>query len=215
MTDGGMYGQLEMPVIGSDQSVTLRGAAVDPGPAFGALPDLDRGAWMQTATGRQFFPLDPRPEEIFIEDIAAALSKLCRFGGHSTRFYSVAEHCVLMAREAPPAVALDALMHDASEAYLCDVVRPIKPSLVNYRELEGQLEAAIAERFGLATTMPAEVKRMDNAILADERDQAMVKPPADWRLPEPPLGIKLQFWTPVKAEYEFLALFRRLGGHYC
>jgi hypothetical protein len=171
-----------------------------------------RGDWMQLASGRQFFPLDPRPEEIFIDDIAASLSKLCRFGGHTRRFYSVAEHCVHVANAAWPQIALDALLHDASEAYLSDVIRPIKPFLSNYREIEERLEAAIAERFRLDWPMPAEIKRLDNAILADERDQAMATPPADWRLPEPPHGVTLQFWSPEKAEYEFLAAFRRLAG---
>lgn len=171
----------------------------------------DRGDWMQTSTGRQFFPMDPRPEEIHIEDIAAALSKMCRFSGHSTRFYSVAEHCVLLSQVASPAAAFDALMHDASEAYLSDVIRPIKPFLANYREIEERLERAIAERFSLTWPLPAEVKRLDNAILADERDQAMATPPADWRLPEPPLGVTLQFWSPKEAECKFIDAFLRLS----
>jgi hypothetical protein len=174
-----------------------------------------KGDWMQTATGRQFWPLDPRPEEIHIEDIAAALSKLCRYGGHCKRFYSVAEHCVLMAHAAPDGLHLAALLHDASEAYLSDVIRPIKRHLTNYERIEADLEKAIARRFCLAWPMPAFVKRMDNMILVDERDQAMRKPPADWSLSEPALGVQLQFWTPEKAEFEFLAAFRRYGGQWC
>lgn len=171
-----------------------------------------RGDWMHTATGRAFYPMDPRPDEIHIEDIAAALSKLCRYGGHCKRFYSVAEHCVLMARAASPSVAFEALMHDASEAYLSDIIRPVKSSLPEYRVIEERLESVIAQRFDLVYPMPAEVKRLDNAILADERDQAMVTPPQDWCLPEPPLGVTLQFWSPDKAEFEFLTAFRRLNG---
>ncbi|MGX9443892.1 phosphohydrolase [Nitrobacteraceae bacterium UC4446_H13] len=175
----------------------------------------DRGDWMHTATGRAFYPLDPQIEEIHIEDIAAALSKLCRYGGHCKRFYSVAEHCVLMARAASPSVAFEALMHDASEAYLSDVIRPVKSSLPEYRAIEERLEAVIARRFDLVYPIPAEVKRLDNAILADERDQAMAAPPQDWRLSEPPLGITLQFWAPDKAEFEFRAAFTQYGGHFC
>lgn len=174
-----------------------------------------RGDWMQTASGRAFYPLDPRPEEIHIEDIAAALSKLCRYGGHTKQFYSVAEHCVLMAHAAPDGMHLAALLHDASEAYLSDVIRPIKRHLSNYEAIEADLERAIARRFCIAWPMPAEVKRMDNAILVDERDQAMAKPPRDWALTESALGVTLQFWSPEKAEYEFLAAFRRYGGHWC
>lgn len=178
-------------------------------------PDSRTGDWMQTASGRAFYPLDPRPEEIHIEDIAAALSKLCRYGGHCKRFYSVAEHCVLMAHAAPDGFRLSALLHDASEAYLSDVIRPVKRHLTNYEAIEAELERAIARRFCLAFPMPAEVKRLDNAILADERDQAMLAPPCEWGLTEPALGVTLQFWTPEKAEYEFLAAFRRYGGHWC
>jgi hypothetical protein len=178
-------------------------------------PAARRGDWMQLASGRKFWPLDPRPEEIHIDDIAAALSKMCRYGGHCKRFYSVAEHCVLMAHAAPDGFHLSALLHDASEAYLSDVIRPIKSHLTNYLEIEANLERAIAQRFTLPFPMPAEVKRLDNGILADERDQAILIPPREWGLTEPALGVTLQFWSPEKAEYEFLAAFRRYGGHWC
>lgn len=75
-----------------------------------------RGDWMQTYTGRQFWPLDPLPEDVFIEDIAHALSMQCRYAGHVTRFYSVAEHSVLIARCAPPEAKLYALL-GASDAF--------------------------------------------------------------------------------------------------
>lgn len=176
-----------------------------------------RGDWMQTATGRAFYPLDPRPDEIHIEDIAAALSKLCRYGGHTKKFYSVAEHCVLMAHAAPDGLHLAALLHDASEAYLSDVIRPIKAHLDNYKAIESELERAIARRYCIAWPMPAEVKAMDEAIIADERDQVMLPAPQAWAQwkPVPPLGVTLRFWSPEKAHYEFLAAFRRYGGHWC
>lgn len=172
------------------------------------------GDWMQTSTGRAFWPLDPRPSEIHIEDIAAALSKLCRYGGHCKQFYSVAEHCVLMARAAPDGHRLSALLHDASEAYLSDVIRPIKRHIPQYGVIEAALESAIATRFGLPYPLPAEVKRLDNGILADERDQVMRTPPQDWGLREPAIGVIIEFWAPDKAEFEFLAAFRRYGGHW-
>lgn len=173
------------------------------------------GDWMQTASGRQFWPLDPRSDEIYIEDIAAALSKMCRYGGHVHTFYSVAEHCVLMANAAPDGFHLAALLHDASEAYLNDMIRPIKPHLSEYKAIEATLERAVARRFTLQWPTPPAVKHMDSAICMDERDQAMRVPPAPWILDVPPLGVTLQFWTPEKAEYEFLAAFRRYGGHWC
>lgn len=175
------------------------------------------GSWMQLASGRKFWPLDPRPEEIHIEDIAAALSKLCRYGGHCKRFFSVAEHSVLMAHAAPDGMRLSALLHDASEAYLSDVIRPIKSHLTNYLTIEADLERAIARRFTLPFPLPAEVKALDERIIADERDQAMLPAPQTWAqwTPVPPLGVTIEFWTPQKAEYEFLAAFRRYGGHWC
>lgn len=172
-----------------------------------------KGDWMQTITGKQFWPLDPRPEEVDILDIAGALSKLCRYGGQCLRFYSVAEHCVHVARNAPDDLKLVALLHDASEAYLSDVIRPIKSYLINYLDIEAGLERVISERFMLPWPMPAEVKRLDTAILADERDQAMAPPPVPWhQTTEPALGIQLQFWTPKRARAEFLLAFRRYGG---
>lgn len=171
-----------------------------------------RGDWMQTYTGGVFYPLDPRLEDIRLVDIAGALSKLCRYGGHCREFYSVAEHCVLMAECAPRELQLTALMHDASEAYLVDVPRPIKKSLANYGEIESNLERVISERFGLIYPFPYEVKRLDNAISASERDQAMAEPPQDWRLVEPPLDVILRFWSPARAAAEFMVAFYKYGG---
>lgn len=170
------------------------------------------GNWMQTASGLEFYPLDPRPHEIRIGDIAASLSKQCRFAGHTTRFYSVAEHCVLMSRGAPYDLRLTALLHDASEAYLIDVPRPIKSSLANYTTLEAFLMLAISEQFGTIWPLPAEVKRRDNAILQDERTQAMGPAPRDWGLTEEPLGVLLRFWSPDRARDEFLNAFYEYGG---
>jgi hypothetical protein len=173
-----------------------------------------KGDWMQLVSGRAFWPLDPLPEEIHIEDIAHALAMNCRYGGHSVRFYSVAEHCVHMASKAPPGLELATLLHDASEAYLADVIRPVKAHLANYKEIEANLERCIAQRFGIAWPMPAAVKALDEAIIADERAQAMVPsafPWSQWK-PVPALGVTLQCWTPRRARAEFLLAFRRYGG---
>jgi hypothetical protein len=186
---------------------------VHPGKGFKQKgPGVRRGDWMQTVSGRQFWPLDPRAEEVHIEDIAGALSKLCRYGGQCLRFYSVAEHCVHVANYAPEGLKLAALLHDASEAYLSDVIRPIKSHLTNYLEIEAGLERVIAQRFGLTWPMPVEVKRLDTAILADEREQNMAAPPIPWQQNDPPLGVTLQFWVPQRAEREFLRAFFRYGG---
>jgi hypothetical protein len=168
------------------------------------------GDWLQTATGRQFWPLDPRPEEIDIFDIGWALGNLCRYGGHSRDFYSVAEHCVLMSRAVSPENAAWALLHDASEAYLVDVPRPIKPALAGYREAEDRLMRAICTRFGLPQAMPDEVKVADHQILTDELWQAMAPPPVPWSTAGTPLGVVIQFWNPSRAKVEFILRAREL-----
>jgi hypothetical protein len=172
---------------------------------------IGRGDWMQTATGRQFWPMDPRPHEVFIEDIAHALSMICRFGGHCRRFYSVAEHSVLISRAAAPEHKRWALLHDAPEAYIGDQIRPLKKHLAAYREAEQKIMRAICVRFGLHLDRPASVKALDLALLMDERDQAMTEPPAAWDVEVEPLGVQLEFWNPARAEREFLRAFKKLG----
>jgi len=171
-----------------------------------------RGDWMQTATGRQFWPLDPRPHEVFIEDIAHALSMICRFGGHCRRFYSVAEHSVLISRAAAAEHKRWALLHDAPEGYIGDKIRPLKPHLIGYREAEQKIMRAIAVRFDLHLDQPAGVKALDLALLMDERDQAMSEPPQAWDVDVAPLGVDLQFWSPSRAKREFLSDFKKLWG---
>lgn len=173
------------------------------------------GDWMQTWSGRMFWPIDPRPEEVFIEDIAAALSNVCRYAGHCRGFYSVAEHCVHVANAAPDHLKLEALLHDASEAYIADITRSVKPYLANYHQIEDGVMRAVSARFGTNWPMHDEVKRLDNAILADEQFQIMETPPRPWNLPEPPLGVKIEMWSPERARSEFLLAFLRYGGAAC
>ncbi len=173
------------------------------------------GNFMQTATGRKFWPLSPRPEEVFIEDIAHSLSLQCRYAGHCVRFYSVAEHSVLIARhlaaKRAPEVALWGLLHDASEAYLVDVPRPVKPYLTGYKAAEAKVMAAVCERFGMPLDMPPEVHEADERIIADELVNLV---PMDWhaRYTGRELGVRLRYWTPDKAREEFLATFDALRG---
>ncbi len=138
------------------------------------------GGWVQTWSGRAFYPLDPRPEDLDIGDIAHALSYLCRFGGHCTHFYSVAEHCVRVSRAIEDhggtrEEAFAGLMHDAAEAYIGDMTRPLKqaPELAGYKLVEQLIEAAIAERFRLPRVMPPIVKRFDLVLLSTEKRDLM------------------------------------------
>lgn len=168
------------------------------------------GNWMQTFTGRQFWPLDPRADEVCIEDIAHALSMACRYGGHCERFYSVAEHSVLVSRVVPAHLALDGLLHDAAEAYVADVIRPIKPFLAGYKAIEGRVWAAIADHFGLRYVMPREIKDADNAVLLAESVQIMKPHPAPWSVPGEPADVVIVGHAPGAAKELFLSRFYEL-----
>lgn len=106
-------------------------------------------AFITTHRGRRIDYKNFSAEDVKIEDIAHALSHVCRFGGHSSRHYSVAEHSLLVAEMVPDDMKLAALLHDASEAYISDIVSPVKRMLPDYRKLENQIELAIDEKFGL------------------------------------------------------------------
>jgi hypothetical protein len=161
-------------------------------------------AWILTVTGRRVWPLDPRPEDICIEDIAHALALTCRFTGHCRDFYSVAQHSALCAdyvraRGGSAALQLAALLHDASEAYLPDVSRPIKgrlwvttdvhgPGFMTFRDAEGILMSVIAEALALDLddTTPLSVsllKQADNALLMAEKRDLMPEGEHEWSIP--------------------------------
>ncbi|MDQ7877339.1 HD domain-containing protein [Microbacterium sp. QXD-8] len=172
--------------------------------------DWHRGDWMQTFTGRQFYPMDPRPDEVDITDIAHSLAMQCRYNGHVRRFYSVAEHCVLMSQVIEPEFALWALLHDATEAYVGDMVRPLKLNMPEYRAAEDRVEEAIAERFGLPVPMPARVKEIDTAILLNERLELLSEPPRPWSTDGEMLAVEIVGWSPAVAKWEYLARFAEI-----
>jgi len=169
---------------------------------------------MQTYTGRAFFPLDPRPEDIHIVDIAHALAHQSRFNGHCRRFYSIAEHCVRAARLVPAPLAFTALLHDAAEAYTGDMVLPLKMLLPDFRSVEELIERAVGEKFGveLASTHP-DVKRADRRMLAWERRDLMGASTLEWdRIEEVAVTDlpKLRPWGPLRAKLQFLSAFTAL-----
>ena len=113
--------------------------------------------WIETFTGKQFYFLDPTRDSIDIRDIAHSLAYTCRYTGHCKRFYSVAEHSILVSYLADDPLA--GLLHDASEAYITDIASPIKPHLTNYKELEDMLMGHIADRFNFTYPLNAEIGR--------------------------------------------------------
>lgn len=169
-------------------------------------------SWMQTYSGRPFFPLEAVPSDIYIEDIAHALGMVCRYAGHCLRFYSVAEHCVLLSRTVDPEHARWALLHDAAEAYVGDMVRPLKHQMPEYQAVEDRLIEVIALQFGLEGDMPAQVKEHDTQIVVDEREQIMTPSSLPWSLLDGyrPLGVTIEGWSPERAEAEYLSRYREL-----
>ncbi len=167
--------------------------------------------WMQLYSGAPFWPLEPDSDRIEITDIAHALSMQCRFAGHVTRFYSTAEHSVLISYAVPEQDALWGLLHDATETYLVDLPRPVKRFLSEYQPAETRLHQAIAQRFNLPLEIPASVHDADTRILINERDALLVPSVIPWGWDAPPLpNIHISGWSPEIAKSVFLQRFKEL-----
>lgn len=179
---------------------------------------MRKGEFIFTHTGTKFYPLDPRPEEIHVEDIAHSLAMQCRYTGHISKFYSIAEHSVHVASVVPPALTLVGLLHDASEAYLVDVPRPVKHSGEFgrlYQEIEAKLMIAVGARFGIHPDLfdHPEIKEADKGMIWVE---SRIMMPADpvWEKyrtsivdRDPPF---IQNWEPGIGEQHFLRMFDKL-----
>ena len=174
--------------------------------------------WILTYTGRQFWPLYPKPADVDIEDIAHSLSMRCRYAGFTSHFYSVAEHCVHVSYALRPARQFEGLLHDAGETYspFGDIPRPVKQLLPPFvKEVNDRIDRAIAAKFDLPVIEHEEVKWVDACICLDEKAFLMPRHPAsDKSLPDgiKPLGVQLQAWSPERAKAEFLRRFTQLGG---
>ncbi len=168
---------------------------------------------LHTYTGKKFCPQSPKLEDICLEDIARSLSMTCRFNGHVQTYYSVAEHCVrlsLMDNESSPQWRL---MHDAAEAYLGDMVSPVKSLLRSFHTLERTLLMEIAKRFKLdIKDYNYAVMAADMKMLATEaRDIVGIDPIKDWKMKTEPLSKIIKPWSPEDAECKFLRRAKILG----
>ena len=166
--------------------------------------------WIQTYTGRRFFPLEPKAADVDIRDIAHALSLKTRFGGHSRVFYSVAEHSVGVSQTVEPQHALWGLLHDAAEAYLADVPRPVKRKWPEFNAMEQRVLQAIQEHFHLSPEVPPAVWHADDLLLAEEARDLMAGGAAGWALPAPPSRPPIVPITWEAAESAFLDRYREL-----
>lgn len=171
-------------------------------------------AWIQTFSGKAFHPLDPKVEDICIEDIAHALSQICRFTGNCRKFYSVAQHSNYVSQLVAPENAMWGLLHDASEAYIADVSHPVKHTaeMANYRAIEKGLMFHICKKFGLSLNEPKDVSKADQILLFTEKRDLMGPSPRPWRDGPAPMAEKIIPWGPEQAEAAFLARYKALGG---
>lgn len=192
-----------------------------------------KGGWIETWSGKRFWPIDPRSEDVDINDIAHALSMQCRFLGHIPFMYTVAQHSVyvlqtfrsisekIWCKEACLAV----LMHDGAEAYVCDCSSPIKPYLTNYQEIEDRILESIYEKFDITEYLMPQctndtlyrgeklqklLHKADMMMLAAEALYFGMNKKNDWTLPEPPANININPWTPHEAKVNFLKAFEEL-----
>lgn len=183
-------------------------------PEVGLFKPHERGPAIQTFSGRRYYIKDPRPDEIHIEDIAGPLSRICRFSGHCHRFYSVAQHCVMasaVALEGPGGIemARTMLLHDAQEAYLGDVTRPLKQLLPDYRRYEDLAWHAIWSRFDLDPETFDGIKEIDNYMLGLEKATLLPNSDEWFGIPDMP-NAKLNTLTPKAAELQFMTMFYEL-----
>jgi len=161
---------------------------------------------VQTYTGYWVDPLNVKPEQICIEDIAHSLSLQCRFNGHCLRFYSVADHSVRVAWALPDGLNQWGLLHDAAETYLPDIPRPIKRIIPKYAELEEKLLQVIAKRFDLSWPMPKEVKLADDRMLTAERRDILIPTKHKWTDRAEPLPGKIVPLSAKASEEMFLGM---------
>jgi hypothetical protein len=186
--------------------------------------------WFTTYTGKKFYPFNPRIEDIDIEDIAHALSLICRFGGHLPEHYSVAQHSVLVSYLVPIELRLEGLMHDAAEAYIGDVIRPIKKHPVFIQlltSIENNLDLLIRSKFklfefskkGVGGFEYSAIKKADSiALLTEKRDLFKVAKDQVWELKsqieysnlEPHPNFTIPFVHPGFAKQQFLHRFAEL-----
>lgn len=175
----------------------------------------DRGDWFLSYTGNKVYPLDLLPNDIDIADIAHSLSNICRFGGHCNEFYSVAQHCVLMTLHVDTQFKKVSLLHDATEAYCGDMVRPLKHQIPQYKEIEASIWRSICTRFNLPIDLPQEVLIADARILLSEKRDLVNNNGHVWSYPQcafpdiEPYPELIIPWSPYHSRREFLSFYER------
>lgn len=172
--------------------------------------------YIETWSGLHFHPWKPKPEEVDLKDIAHALSLQCRFNGHVTRFYSVAEHAIIMSRLVEPCLELAALIHDAAEAYIGDMAHPIKASgqMDAYEVLDELVTRAICAKFDVeyGQTQDEGLKALDRRLCATEA-RVLFQAVPGWttRYTELEEEFHPKGLSPTQAERAFLKRFKEVS----
>ncbi|HHH1143922.1 HD family hydrolase [Yersinia enterocolitica] len=171
-------------------------------------------SYITTYSGLDFDYLKPLASSICIEDIAQALSHECRFAGHLPNFYSVAQHCLLISTIVPEEFALEALLHDATEAYCKDIPSPLKRLLPDYQAIEQQVDTVIRETFGLPAEISAIVHYCDLVMLTTERQELDIDDGKEWPMLAgiPSAEMAIVPMSSRDARIAFLARFNELTG---
>lgn len=187
--------------------------------------DWVENAWIWSKNNRKLSLLHYSVDDVDVDEIAHALSNTCRFGGHSSSFYSVAEHCIIMAQlilesqgdctECGRKLALSGLLHDASEYILTDVPKPFKGLMPEYEVHEARIQGVIDEAFGTNSKHPL-VKTLDKQLVISEAIELFDSPEwiADWPV-EPLKGFGEKYlakYDPQEAYFAFMEMYEALTG---
>lgn len=172
-------------------------------------------SYISTFTGKHFDFINICAEDISIEDIAQGLSNECRFAGQIDSFYSVAQHSVYVSQIVPPEYALEALLHDAAEAYCKDLPSPLKALLPSYKAIESAVQKVITDKWNLPTALSDIVHYADLTMLATERRDLDVDGKNPWTIlegiPSSDL-ITVNPLLPIQARAMFIHRYNQLTG---
>ena len=162
--------------------------------------------YVSTYLGNRFYPREPRIDQVDIEDIAHGLAYQCRFNGQTTRFYSVAQHSLLVATLVPQRLRLPALLHDAAEAYLGDMVKPLKRLFPEFSRLETDVLDLIGKRFSVDLRPQVAIEKADLVALATEKRDLMPHSTEKWTSLAgiSPLSEPIDPWTPEEAKQRYM-----------
>ncbi|OME54155.1 hypothetical protein BSK59_16085 [Paenibacillus odorifer] len=181
------------------------------------------GDYIQVHSGRRFYVLDPKPQDITVNDIAHSLANICRFTGHGDRFYGVGEHSILCARVArklgySTLQQLYCLMHDGSESVVNDLARPVKQNIPQYKEVEDRIMAVIWEVVGIPKPTEEDykiVKKIDNTLLVNEMEQLMKRNDVPSDIDYAPMFVDLSVgYNAGESKIPFLTMFVSLMEEY-